>query len=71
MTADDWNPAEDGKRGAKPTKFDTLDASTTIFLVALTDPTPSLARVTIKQCWGGQWSISPGRIWPDREDDGA
>jgi hypothetical protein len=72
VTTDEWCPREDGRRGAAPIKRDGMDASVTTFIVALTEPTRSLARVTIRQTWGGQWSIVPGRIWPADEDgDGA
>jgi hypothetical protein len=74
MTPDtDWCHREDGCRGIAPIKRDTLEAGITPFLVVLSEPTRAVARVTIRQQWGGVWSITPERIWtaPEEDDDGA
>jgi hypothetical protein len=72
VTDTEWVPAEDGRCGADPVVRESSTERTTTFLIALKEPTRCLHRVTIKEIWGGNWSVIPGRVWPiPSEDDAA
>jgi hypothetical protein len=61
---DGWSPCDDGRRGVLPEQSDSVAGKITRFLVWLPD---RVFVMTIRQQWGGRWTIDP---IPEREDDG-